>query len=108
MRWLNKLALRLRSLIRRTDVEHELDAELQFHFDQQVEENLSAGMSEADARAGASRALGGMVKIREDCRDALGVRLLDEVRQDFRYAARLIKGSPAFSLVVILTLALGI
>jgi putative ABC transport system permease protein len=108
MRWFDKLTLRLRSLLRRRHVEQELDAELQFHFDQQIEENLAAGMSEADARAAASRALGGLVRIREDCRDALGVRLLDEVQQDLRYAARLVAKAPAFSLMVILTLALGI
>src|SRR6266446_3349616 len=108
MRWFDRLTLRLRSQFRRRRVEQELDAELHFHFDQQVEENLAAGMDEAGARAAALRALGGMERIREDCRDALGVRLFDEVRQDLRYAARSLIKNTAFSLVAILTLALGI
>jgi hypothetical protein len=52
MRWADKLMLRLRSLLCRPQVEHELDAELRFHIEQQIEENLAAGMSakEGDGR----------------------------------------------------------
>ena len=49
MRWINNLRLRLRSLLRRSQVEQELNAELQFHLEQQIEENLAAGMSREEA-----------------------------------------------------------
>jgi hypothetical protein len=58
MRWFDKLLLQWRSLFRRHDVEHELDAELRFHLDQQIEENLAAGMSPEEARYAARRMIG--------------------------------------------------
>ncbi len=50
MRWANKLVLRLRSLLRRERIDHELDDEIQFHLEHQIEENMAAGMS-TDERA---------------------------------------------------------
>jgi macrolide transport system ATP-binding/permease protein len=58
MRWVHNLRLRLRSLFRRSRVEQELNAELQFHLEQQIEENLAAGMSREEARYVARRTFG--------------------------------------------------
>ncbi|PYT31355.1 MAG: hypothetical protein DMG57_05430 [Acidobacteria bacterium] len=55
MRWADKILLQLRSLFRRHEVEHELGAELRFHFEQQIEENLAVGMSAEEARYEARR-----------------------------------------------------
>ena len=64
MRWLDKLLLRLRSLFRRGSVEQELDAELRFHFEQQIEQNLAAGMNAEEARYAARRTIGRMAQIK--------------------------------------------
>ena len=69
MRWLEKLMLRWRSLFRRPEVEQELDAELRFHLQQQIDENLAAGMSAAEASYAACRTIGGLTQIQEECRD---------------------------------------
>ena len=108
MRWIDRLAVRLRSLFRRARVEQELDAELQFHLDQQVKEYLSAGMTSAEARSAAQRSLGGVTRVREGCEDSLGLTLLDQVRQDIRYAARGLVKDRWVTLAAVIAVALGI
>ena len=66
MRWTDKLRLRWRSLIRRPRVDQELDAELRFHLEQQIEENLAAGMAPDEARYGALRKISSLAQIREE------------------------------------------
>jgi len=89
-------------------VERELDDELRFHFDQQVAENLAAGMTPEHARLAARRAIGGMAQIREECRDARRTAWLTDFVRDFEYALRTLRRTPAFTVTVILTLGLGI
>lgn len=107
-RWLQVLALRLRSLFRRADVEHDLEDELQDHIARQTELNLAAGMAPAEARRAALVAFGGVEYHKEASRDARGVRLLEDTVRDVGYALRVIRKSPGFSLVVVLSLALGL
>jgi predicted permease len=108
MRWTNRLVVGSRSLFRRQRLERELDAELRFHLDQQVAENVAAGMSAADARAAALRSLGSMAYLKEECRSSLGLRLLDQTVEDLWYAGRTLMTNPAFTLIAVCTLALGI
>ena len=108
MRWVRRLTMRWRSLVRRATVEEELDRELQFHLDQQIAEHLAAGMGADEARAAALRSMGGVTRVKEACRDSLGVRLLDEVRKDVRFALRTLARTPGFTSAAILSLAVGI
>src|SRR5262245_57232959 len=105
MRWTNRVLMRLRSLMRRDRVEHEIDAELRFHLDRQIEENIAGGMTAQDAQRAAMRSVGSLIRIKEECRESLGLRVLDQCRQDVTYAIRTLTKSRAFTLVAILTLA---
>ena len=69
MPWRVKLARRLRSLFRKERLEQELDEELRFHLDCQIEANLAQGMSREEARHAALRSMGGLEQIKEHRRE---------------------------------------
>jgi putative ABC transport system permease protein len=102
------LALRFRSLARRDDVEHDLDDELRYHVERQIEENVRSGMSAAAARTAALRAFGGVEYQKEEARDRRGTRWLEDLYSDVRFSLRSLRRTPAFTITVIITLALGI
>jgi predicted permease len=107
-RWRHVIPLRVRSLFRRQDVDRELDEELRYHVEQQIELNIEQGMSPTQARAAALRAMGGVETRKEECRDQRGLALLDNTLRDVRHAARLLLRSKLFTSVAISSLALGI
>ena len=99
---------RLRALGHSKRVDRELDDELRFHVEQQTEANIAAGMAPEEARRQALVALGGIDKTREEYRDALGFRLLEDLIRDLRYGLRQLRRSPGFSLTAVACLALGV
>jgi hypothetical protein len=97
-----------RVLFNRDIVERELDEELRFHFDEQVKKYVRSGLSHADAVRQVRMEFGGVASVKEECREARGVMLVDTVLQDVRYAIRGFRRTPGFAVMVVMTIALGL
>ena len=102
------LLRRWRALTRKDEMDHELDEEMRFHLERDIEQNIRNGMTPEDARYAALRAFGGVDQSKEECRSARGVGFIDNVVRDVSYSGRVLFKSYAFTIVVVLTLALGI
>ncbi len=102
------LTYRLRAVFHRKSMENELDAELQFHCEQQAAKLVAAGVPPDEALRRARLALGGVEQVKEECREARGIAALESTARDFQYGLRQVRRTPGFALVVIVSLALGI
>jgi putative ABC transport system permease protein len=108
MRLLLMLRLRLRSLSQRARVERELEEELRFHFDRQVEKNRAAGMDLTEAQQAAAREFGHITQHKDECRDARKISILENLWEDSRYAVRNLRRDPFLAITATLTLAVCI
>jgi macrolide transport system ATP-binding/permease protein len=107
-RWVNTFRLGLRSLFFKADVERELDAELRYHFEREVEERRAAGVPDDEAGVAARRSMGAVTQNMEACRDMRGLNVIDHAMQDLRFALRQLGKNPGFACTAILVLTLGI
>jgi putative ABC transport system permease protein len=94
--WLYTIPLRIRSLFRRRRVEQDLDDELRFHVEAQIAASVADGMPPEEARTRALRAIGGIEGRKEECRDARGVGVVEDLLRDTAYAFRTLRRDPGF------------
>src|ERR687896_2227402 len=105
---LRGLVLRIRALIAPRRVERELDEELAFHIERETHKHIAAGLSPADARARALARFGPVPLAADQCRDARGIGVVDDLMRDVLYAFRTFRRAPLAALTIVATVAVGL
>jgi predicted permease len=108
MRWMDRMAMRVRMLFGRGTAATRLDDELRFHLEREIAENLETGMSMQDARSAALRSFGNPTLLRDQARARWSWASAESVLRDLRYGVRTLRRSPGFAAIAILVMGLGI
>jgi putative ABC transport system permease protein len=108
MRRLRILARRLRALFRKGPLDAALDEELRFHLEMETERHIGNGMSPEEARIAARRSFGGVEQVKEIYRDRRGLPGVETLARDLAQAVRTLRRHPGYTIVAVLSLALGI
>jgi predicted permease len=108
MRWFEQFRMAMLMLFHRQAETARLNQEMQFHLEQQVNENIAHGLSPDEARSAALRMFGNPTLLREEARSNWNWSWLEKCGRDVRYGTRTLFRSPGFALVAILVMALGI
>ena len=108
MRWLDAIVLRLRTALRRDHANRDLDAEVAFYLEREVEKNLARGLSREEARRQARLAFGSLDAAKDDCRAAWGLQAVENLARDVRHGLRGLGRAPGFTTMVLATLGVGI
>src|SRR3974377_2392726 len=108
MRWYYKVPPRLGSLLRRDKGDLDLSDKLQFHLQNQIDEYIAGGMDADEARHAAFRSLGGVEQLKQECREARRMNLIENFARDMRLGLRMLRRNPGFTVPGILCLTLGI
>src|SRR6516225_7466148 len=101
---LNRIKLMMRGLFQADQADQDLDEELRYHLKKEAERNIANGMAPDGARRAALRSLGGLEQVKEECREARGLQLIDETSKDLRYGLRILRRNPSFTLIAVLSL----